>query len=360
MKHCLGSILLLAAAMSLAGMGASVAADHATESGAQSVVAVVGGEKVTLDQLQKRTRDASNEQQRAYERQQRQLRMEYERARAQLLESTLNQQIDDRVLELEAAARHSTRLAVLGDVKTPEVSATEVQAFYDSQKGQINQPLAAVAGQIRMMLLNQAADRATRQYLDQLRAKYQATVLLEPLRAAVAPEGASRGAEGAPVTIVEFADFQCPYCARMVPVMQQVLASYPKQVRVVYRNLPLSGIHPDAAKAAEAGACARAQGKFWEMHDAMFADQASLNPDALKGKAVRVGLDAAEFANCLDSGKAAADVARDVQAAEDQGIAGVPAFFVNGRYLNGAMAYDEIAAVIDDELRRRQRLATLR
>ena len=189
--------------------------------------------------------------------------------------------------------------------------------------------------------------------ISDLRVKHRARVLLEVDRKEVAEAGSpAKGPVGAPVTIVEFSDFECPFCGRIVPTLKQVEEAYGDQVRVVFRQFPLN-IHPHAQKAAEASLCANDQGKFWEMHDAMFEKQRELGVDQLKAHAAGLGLDADSFGACLDSGKHAQKVASDMSDGAKAGVNGTPALFVNGRFLNGAVPFEAIAKLVDDELARK-------
>jgi protein-disulfide isomerase len=125
-------------------------------------------------------------------------------------------------------------------------------------------------------------------------------------------------------------------------------------VRLVFRQYPLESIHPQAWKSAEASLCAREQGKFWELHDAMYGDQKLLAVPDLKSTAARLGMDADRFNQCLDTGKYEDAIRADVRAGEAAGITGTPALFVNGRLVpGGAAAYEVFAKIIDDELARR-------
>ena len=160
----------------------------------------------------------------------------------------------------------------------------------------------------------------------------------------------SRGPENAPVTIVEFSDFECPYCSRVVPTLEQIIETYGDRVRLVFRQFPLNNIHPNAQKAAEASLCANDQGKFWEMHDLMFKEQKSLELEQLKEKAARLELDVEAFNGCLDSSKYADVVMSDQESASQIGVSGTPALFINGRFLSGAQPYEQLSAVIDEEL----------
>ena len=164
--------------------------------------------------------------------------------------------------------------------------------------------------------------------------------------------GPARGAANAPITIVEFSDFQCPYCVRTVPEIQQVLATYPDHVRVVYRQLPLRSIHPQAQAAAEASLCANDQGKFWEMHDALFALNGKLQDSSYADLATKLGLKADDFANCMTEHKHAKTVETDTAAADAVGATGTPYLLVNGRSLNGAASFNDMAMLVEDELAR--------
>ena len=176
---------------------------------------------------------------------------------------------------------------------------------------------------------------------------------MEPARIDVATEGRpSRGAADAPVTIVAFSDFQCPYCATLFSTLKEIEKNYKDQVRIVYLQFPLSQIHPYAEKAAEASLCANEQNQYWQMHDAMFADQAKLGVDQLRQKAEKLSLDMAAFNACLDSSKYASAIRADIAEGVKAGVKGTPAFFVNGRFYSGSLPYDEIRKVVEEELHR--------
>jgi protein-disulfide isomerase len=138
------------------------------------------------------------------------------------------------------------------------------------------------------------------------------------------------------------------------PVLKQIEDRYKEKVRLVYRQYPLP-THPHAQKAAEASLCANDQQRFWEMHDAMFMDQRNLESPDLKKKAADLKLNSEAFDTCLDSGKYAAAVRRDIQDGAKVGVTGTPAMFINGRFFSGAMAFDDLARVIDEELRRAEK-----
>ena len=172
---------------------------------------------------------------------------------------------------------------------------------------------------------------------------------------AVAADDAALGAASAPVTVVEFSDFQCPFCQRVSPTLKQLKDTYGDKIRIVWKDFPLTAIHPEAYKAAEAGNCAREQGKFWEYHDRLFANQQALQPDALKTHAVAAGLDATKFNACLDSSKYSDRVQEHVGVGARLGINSTPAVFINGRQVTGAQPYEVFAGIIDEELERAAR-----
>ena len=179
---------------------------------------------------------------------------------------------------------------------------------------------------------------------------------LEPLRTEIATAGyPARGPLTAPVTIVEFSDFECPFCGGLFPTLKAVEKTYPAQVRIVYRQFPLRRIHPRAQKAAEASLCVSEQGRFWEMHDSLFGNQEDLSVDALKARAVELKLDTAAFDACLDSGKEVAAIDKDLAEGAKAGVTGTPAMFINGRLMLGNQPYAKIREIIEDELQRQKK-----
>jgi len=149
--------------------------------------------------------------------------------------------------------------------------------------------------------------------------------------------------------MVEFSDFQCPFCQRANPAVEQVLKTYGDKIRFVSRHYPLPN-HPDARPAAEAAACAQDQDKFWPYHDQLFANASRLSAKDLKDHAGAAGLDAARFAACVDGHQSKAKVDADIAEADAAGVTGTPAFFINGRSLEGAQPFEAFKRIIDQEL----------
>ena len=161
------------------------------------------------------------------------------------------------------------------------------------------------------------------------------------------------GDSKAPVTIIEFSDYQCPFCERFyTATLPQIKTEYINtgKVKLVYRDFPLSSIHPQAEKAAEAAECAGEQNKYWEMHNKLFENQGALDTDSLKKYAQQIGLDSGKFNDCLDSGKMASEIAKDTADGTSYGVQGTPAFFINGQEISGAQPFESFKQIIDAEL----------
>ena len=334
-------VLSLALGAALPACAQKKAETKPMATGSSNVLAVVNGKNITEADLQA----AAADQFQALER-------EYQQKKHELIENQLDQVVQDRLLEAEAAARGVTKEALLAEIKPTEVTDAEVDAFYEQNKAQIPRPKEEVAPQIKNYLAQQSGQKARQEFFSGLESKYKVDIKMEPIRVEVAATGPAKGPANAPITIVEFSDFQCPFCSRVNPTLAQVREKYGDKVRIVFRQYPLP-FHQQAQKAAEASLCASDQGKFWEMHDAMFANQQALGVDQLKAQAAQLGLKADEFNSCLDSGKHAAAVQTDLKEGQAAGVNGTPAMFINGRFLSGAVPFDQVAPIIDDELRRK-------
>jgi len=158
-----------------------------------------------------------------------------------------------------------------------------------------------------------------------------------------------RGESGAKVTIVEWSDFQCPFCNRVEPTLQQLEREYGDSIRVVFKHLPLP-IHPDAKAAHAAAEAAHRQGKFWAMHDRIFANQRDLRPETLEGYAKEIGLDLARYRKDVASNEVKQRIDADLAQAQKLGVTGTPSFFINGRNLSGAQPVESFKRMIDAAL----------
>ncbi len=283
-----------------------------------------------------------------------QIRANLAREEQQILETNLIRLLADKLFEAEAAKKGISKEALLeqelkGKVKDP--TAQDISAFYQANKQRFQRPLDQVSGEIRQYLKAENLNKATGELADRLKTSYEVKMLLPPLRVHVKTEGSPFiGPKDAPVTIVEFSDFQSPLSPRLNKTLHEVLAKYGDKVRLVYRQFPVSQIHPLAEKAAEASLCAADQNHFWELHDSMLETQNALSSKDLEAKAVRLKLDSKSFDSCLTSGKYAQRVQQDQREGYMLGITASPAVFVNGRYLSGALAMSDLSKIINQEI----------
>jgi protein-disulfide isomerase len=237
------------------------------------------------------------------------------------------------------------------------VTDAEVAEFFQSNINQMQgRSLEVMAPAINRYLTEQQETTARTALVNELRKTGPAVrVTMEAPRFEVALSDGdpSIGSAKAPVTIIEFSDFQCPFCLRVAPTLKKIRATYGDKVRLVWKDFPLTQIHPQAFKAGEAGRCAAEQGKFWEYHDQLFGNQQALQPDDLKKYAANVGVDAGKFNACLDTSKHAERVRDDVAQGTTLGVNSTPTVFVNGRRVSGAQPYEVFTALIDEELARK-------
>jgi protein-disulfide isomerase len=214
---------------------------------------------------------------------------------------------------------------------------------------------AQLKDRIKKFLENESKQGAIDNWISQKTKKSPVEVYLikptRPVKEVMAGDAPFIGGADAKVTIVEFSDFQCPFCARGATLMTDLKKKYGNKVKVAFKNFPLP-FHNHAKKAAEASLCAHEQkpASFWKLHDKMFADQAGLNRDGLIAKAVSVGLNKEKFTKCLDSGKFAKSIDSDIQEGQKIGVKSTPTFFVNGKMVNGAQPMEVFAELIDEEL----------
>ena len=284
----------------------------------------------------------------------------YDRARLEILWKALDSLVEDKLITLEAARNQMTKARLIeveveSNVETP--SPQEVDRFYETNKAQIAVqipgPKAQALPQVRQYMIDSSRRRYRTMMINNLRRSYRITTNLDPLRTEIATTGhPSKGPANAVVTIVEFADFECPFCGGLHPTLKQVERAYPDKVRFVFRQFPLVNSHPNAQKAAEASLCANEQQRFWEFHDSMYGNQSELGVAALKQRAVTLRMNAAAFNMCLDSGKHAETIRKDQEESRKAGVSSTPTTFINGRLLAGNQPYAVIREIVEDELRR--------
>ncbi len=299
------------------------------------IVAEVGNEKLTLEKLQQQ--DAGRLLAARYALYQ----AEVAGAQALIDQALLKQQARKEGVSVpELLKRH-----VESKVKDP--TDDEMKVAYEIL--QTTQPYNNIRVKLLEVIHKKREEKARAKYIASLRAANTIKVLLEPPTAEVALYDAPvRGQSSAPVLLIEFADYQCPYCQAMEPTLQKLQAQYGNKLKFSYKSFPLPN-HPYAEKAAEAARCAGLQGKYWQYHDALYKSRKLEVPD-LKEQAKSLDLNSNEFNQCLDSGAQAAAVAKDLNEGVTLGITGTPSFFVNGHFVSGAVGPDVLGDLIDKQL----------
>lgn len=287
--------------------------------------------------------------------------LQLEKQAYDLRRNAIDQAIGQRILAKAAAARNLSTEEFLRqevDSKIPEPSPQEVEGFYWGQRQRFPQPLEQVRNQVAQMLRSVKVQEARQQFLRKLRDQSSVTILLEPPRLSVRLTGAPRkGSATASVTIVEFSDYQCPYCKRAQSTLAEVLKHYGSDVSLVFKDLPIASLHPEAETAAQAARCAGEQGKYWEYHEALF-QAPRLEQGSYAELARSLGLDADKLQSCLSSQKYKGDVDADLEEAANLGIQSTPTFLVNGIPISGAQPFSAFREVIDAELARVGRTAS--
>jgi protein-disulfide isomerase len=307
-------------------------------------VAEVDGQRISLQELQQASGEPlARLEEQAYD----------------LKQQKLEQMIADRLLALEAHHRNISLESLLDSEITSKAAAVtteEIHRVYELNKNQLQKSESDVEAQLRALLREQKIAARRQEFAESLKSKAKVSVYLSPpppFRAAVSIDGPTRGSAGAPVTIVEFEDFQCPFCKKAQDTLEQVLVRYKDKVRMVHRDFPLQPLHPASWKAHEAGRCAEEQRKFWEYRNSLYRNAPAANLEQLNNYASQVGMNLPDFKKCLDSGKFRSVVQKDVDEGDRLGVEGTPAFFINGRRLSGAQPENEFARIIDEELSKR-------
>jgi len=274
----------------------------------------------------------------------------------ELRKQALDARINDILLDQEAKKRNTTsqdlyRQEVGAKVKPP--TDAEAEKFYNENKANLKGTFEELKVQVIQYLQSKAYEKAENEYAGSLRKTATMESYLRPPEPPVVKiaidDQPMKGNPDAPVTIVEFTDYQCPSCGHTQPIIEEVLKGYGDRVRLVARDFPLD-MHKNALKAAEAAEAAREQGKYWEYTAVLFKNQEALEVPKLKEYATQIGLDRAKFDQALDSGKFYDKVQRDLREGEKLGVYSTPTIFVNGRRLRDRTA-ESMKAAIDAALK---------
>ena len=259
----------------------------------------------------------------------------------------------ETILEREAAAAGMTLDGWIDwkiDERVWPVTLSEAKQHFRTAGFPQGTQFGQVREQIIAQLTTQRRAGARVAVLEEVRARHQVDVMLEPFRLDLASnDDPALGPAGAPVTIMEFSDFQCLYCAKARVTVKELINRYPNRVRLVARDFPLA-MHGLAAPMAEAAGCAAEQGGYWPYADALFERYRTLQQEDLPVLAGELGLDPVAFKICMDSGHNADEVAADVQEGQIAGVTGTPSFFINGRMISGAQPIERFIEIIEEEL----------
>ena len=342
MSACAPAGSVMVGLTSLALLLAGCASDQSLDT---DVLATIDGDPITRAEVEEVAGDRLGK-----------LDHDYRRQRYDLVEAALDRAIRDRLVEIVAESRGmSVEELVASEVDSrAEVTDDEVEAWYDQNEAALGgRTLEELATPIRQLLANNKRGLALEELTDGVREEREVVIHLGPFRVDLNNEGApAMGPEDAAVTLVEFSDFECPYCAQFYRTLKQLAENYSRSLRIVYRQFPIR-THPNAYGAAMASLCANDQGQFWAMHDAMFEDQDNLGAASLREKAEQIGLDLEQYDACLASDRHAEQIERDMREARRLGVDGTPGIFLNGIPLAvGAPAYSVVAQAIDEELGR--------
>jgi protein-disulfide isomerase len=269
----------------------------------------------------------------------------------------IERMVFDRLVELAAEGEGLTSEEYLRQnvvEKSVEPNEQQINAIMTQYRARLDPDPEKAREQVVAALKQQVQGQAQAMLKDKLFAEAGVQVLLEPLRfdVVVAEHHPSRGGSAdALVVLVEYTDFQCPFCSRVQPTLDAIIERYGDNVQHVFKQLPLA-MHAEARLAAEASLCAADQGRFWELHDWLFSNSKNISKETLTKQAAELELDEAVFTECIDDKLHSAEVQQDMIEAQSFGISGTPGFVINGRALRGAQPMDAFVEVINDELRR--------
>ncbi len=272
----------------------------------------------------------------------------------ELRRNALNNLITRIMLEQEANRLGTSVNELRKSMSSPDSAISQKQieeAFSETTSLQTGLAEDEMKERLRLDLENQIKIKTFQTRLQELRNRTGVEIYLsepEPPLIRISDEGPSSGSPSSPVTIVEFSDFQCPFCKRASETVRELARLYDGKVRIVFKHFPLSN-HPDAFKAAQASVCADEKGKFWEYHDRLFNSQ-NLSDESLRKIAADIGLETKEFSACLESSRSKEQVMKNIQEGRKIGIQGTPFFTINGRPVRGAQEISEFRRIIDRQL----------
>jgi len=341
-----------------AATAVAAAAPAETSQDPNQIAAKIGGRSFSNADLDARLKDDLASLKERAEASEAQLKAQLEDIKSQVREQEYmlrKKALTEVLFDLEAQERGITRDALLAQEVTAKsmVTSADTDAMWNEVKSRAKGATKEqVLPQLQQMVAQRKTESRVSAYQRELFKKHQVTLVgLQPERKAVTfpADAPVMGPSDAPITLVEFTDYQCPYCQSAQQYVDRVMETYKGQVRLVYQEFPLD-FHGQAKPAGMAARCAGEQGKFWEMHTGLLRQPGALDEADLLTRAVGLGLDSAKFSTCVASGKYNDVIEKAIQNGRSVGVSGTPTFFLNGRSFSGAQPFEIFESMIEEEL----------
>lgn len=332
------SILIIAVTATFLTTNFLIAKDKDKSKGNDAIAAKVGDRSITMAELDKAAEKDL---------------MPLSSQIFQIKKNRLDQMIQDELYAQEAKKQKKSVEDLKKEAMKVDATVSDdaIEVYFDSnQQKYQGKTLDQVKEEIRQTLIRQKTSKSQGQFLADLKKKYSTQIFMEEPKVELKTEGApSRGPKDAKVTIAEFSEFQCPFCKKFKPTIDQIVKEYPNDVRHVFFHLPLA-FHNNAKGAAKASICADKQNKFWEFRDVAFENQQAIDPATLRGHAEKIGLDLTKYDACLNDPATDKKIEDDLAYAASVGARGTPTSFVNGVLFSGARPYEELKKIVDQKL----------
>ena len=278
----------------------------------------------------------------------------FARAEREAMLEALDRVLEEKLLALEAAEQDISKEQLIDREvrrKIKEPTEEDIDRIYELNRTRVNRSKEDMKEQIKEFLRDRDEKEIRNTFISKLEQKHKVVRNLGPFRFDVKTDGhPSIGANAAPVKLVLFSDFQCPFCRDFSATLKEIVKNFDDKVQLVFRQFPLTSIHANAQRAAEASLCARDQKRFREMHDLLFENQDNLTEENILAKIKPLELDTEKFRECLASGRHKSEIKEDIRAGYAAGADSTPTLFINGIYLGGNQPYEFIASIINKEL----------
>lgn len=359
MKNIFGLLLVSLSALACAQAGGTaVAASGTPDANASQVAAKIGSRSFSNAELDTRLKDDLAALKARAAASEEQLKAQLEDIKTQVKEQEYNlrkKALTDVLFDMEAQSRGITRDALLAQEITAKsmVTTGDTDSLWEEVKSRAKGATKEqVLPQLNQMAAQRKAENRSAAFQRELFKKHNVSLIgLQPARKAVTfpADAPVMGPADAPITIVEFTDYQCPYCQAAQQYVDRVMDTYKGQVRLVYQEFPLD-FHAQAKPAGRAARCAGEQGKFWEMHLGLLRTPGTFDDSDLKSRALGLGIDAARFGECVASNKYDGVIQKAIDNGRSVGVSGTPTFFLNGRSFSGAQPFEVFERIIEEEL----------